>query len=120
MSVEPPGGNGTIIVTGFDGQAWASATEAAQPKARVANRRFMESPIESTPARASVRRGVRRIRRNDEHRLDARAQGGGAMKGWQRGYLVGRSIAQGGFRMIFLRDANGTGSMVTLPDNVVN
>src|SRR5690242_8251962 len=41
MSVEPPGGKGTIMVTGFEGQACASAPVAASAQARVARIRFM-------------------------------------------------------------------------------
>jgi hypothetical protein len=37
MSVEPPGGNGTIMVTGFEGHDCARAPVAASPKARAAN-----------------------------------------------------------------------------------
>src|SRR5204862_5413316 len=37
MSVDPPGGKGTIIVTGFEGQACASAPVAARPMTRAAS-----------------------------------------------------------------------------------
>ena len=43
-SVEPPGGNGTTIVTALSGQVWADAPKATAARAAVINNFFMLSP----------------------------------------------------------------------------